>query len=114
MALLIEPGRDFDAELARRAIAKGDRMIEMRTYLNGELSGGMSYALSFDAGRDDRLKDDPDRPDRPPRRPREPVALNRPTIEEVLRILQDRGIGSGDRPIRTLRLEFDFGDGGED
>lgn len=111
VALLIKPGRDFDVELAKRAVAKGDRMIGLRTYLNGELSGGMSYALGFGAGEeDDRPRGEPDRPTR---QPGDPVVLNRPTIEEILRILQDRGIGAGDRPVRTLRIEFDFGDDAE-
>ena len=66
----------------------------------------MTYALSFDAGRDDAPpKDDP------------PVN-RRPTIEEILRILRNGGPILGRRTIRTIRMEFDLdaedGGGGSD
>lgn len=117
--LVMEPGREFDPETAKRAIAKGDKTIELRTYLDDELSGGMSYVLSYDAGKDeDKPQDDPRNPRDPRRppidRPRDrPVIVRRPTIEEILRILRERGLGSGHRAIRTLRMEFDFDDDGQ-
>jgi hypothetical protein len=45
----IKPGQKFPAEVARGAIAEGDHEIKMRSYLDGELSGGMTYPMSFDA-----------------------------------------------------------------
>ncbi|GJM30580.1 MAG: hypothetical protein DHS20C17_32150 [Cyclobacteriaceae bacterium] len=47
--LSIDPGRPFRKDIVKRAISRGDNEIIIETYLNGELSGGMTYPLSFDA-----------------------------------------------------------------
>lgn len=125
--LAIDPGEDFEAEVAKKAIARGDSEIALRTYIDDVLVGGMSYRLSFDAGRGGKPPRDPDRP-REPDKPRDdeprddnprdddepredrPVIARRPTIEEILRILRRGGPILGGRPIRTMRLEFDLGD----
>lgn len=113
VVLSIEPGRDFDPDTARKAIAKGDDQIVVTTLLDGEVSGGMTYKLSFDKDeRDD--KPDPDKPiNWPTDRPRDwPVITRRPTIEEILRILRGSGsLPSGGGTVRTIRLEFDLDDG---
>lgn len=90
VVLEIEPGEDLKPETVKRAIAAGDSEILLTTFLDGELTGGMSYPLSFDAddgGREPREPDpDPDKDDRPGG----PVIVRRPTIEEILRILRQR------------------------
>lgn len=105
VVLSIEPGKEFDIETARKAISRGDDQIVLRTLLDGEISGGMTYLLSLSKdGRDDD-QPDPDRPDIPRGIPR------RPTIEEILRIL--RGTETPDAlggTIRRVRLEFDLDD----
>jgi hypothetical protein len=104
VVLAIDPGEEFSAEMAKRAIAEGDHEIKFLTYLDDELSGGMTYPLSFDAQEDERPREDREAP------PGEPRRLV--TIEEILKILQDRlpvasGQTSGSR-IRTVRLELDL------
>ncbi len=115
--LVMEAGKEFDAEMAKRAIARGDDEIMLRTRIDGEVSGGMSYKLSFDAddGEEDPKEDpktDPkDNPqDWPPRWPGNPVITRRPTIEEILRILRGEGSVGSNRTVRAMRLEFDFDD----
>ncbi len=113
VVLSIEPGRDFDPEMARKAIAKGDGEIVVRTMLDGELSGGMTYKLSFEKDERDDRPGDPDKPYEPPTdRPRDwPVITRRPTIEEILRILRGSvSLPSGGGTVRTIRLEFDLDD----
>lgn len=115
VVLSIEPGQEFDPDVARKAIAKGDDQIVVTTLLDGEVSGGMTYKLSFD--KDDRDdKPDPDKPiDRPIDWPRDwPVITRRPTIEEILRILRGSvSLPLGGGTIRTVRLEFDLEDGSD-
>ncbi len=108
VVLSIEPGQDFSREQAKRAIAEGDHEIKVLTYLDDELSGGMTYPLSFDAQEgEDRREEEEDQPTRD--EPRRPL-----TIEEILRILRGRlPIVSRpilDRRIRTVRLELDMFD----
>ena len=86
--LQIEPGEELKPETVKRAMREGDAEIVVRTLLDGELSGGMSYPLSFDAGGDD---DEPQKPGRD-----DPIVVRRPTIEEILRILRER------RPRRII------------
>ncbi len=114
--LSIEPGRDFEPDQARKAIARGDDQIVLTTYLNGEVSGGMTYKLTFE-------KDDGDtRPnpiDPPKDRPLDwPPRIGRPTIGEILRILGGSvslpTTGAGSPTIRTVRLEFDLDNGSSD
>jgi hypothetical protein len=107
--LNIEPGKEFSLDIAKRAIAQGDHEIKLLTYLDDELSGGMTYPLSFDA----REGKDPFEEEKPPPKdePHRPL-----TIEEILKILKGRlPIISGpiiDRRIRTVRLELDMFDEG--
>ncbi|HMQ91894.1 MAG TPA: hypothetical protein PKA33_02775 [Amaricoccus sp.] len=106
--LVVEPGEDIDAELAKKSIARGDDEIAIRTYLDGELAGGMSYKLTWRVDEETKPGRDPTR-DKP--QTDGPVIVRRPTIEEILRILRG-GIATGEgRTIRTVRLEFDFDDG---
>jgi len=95
--LQIEPGDELKPELVKRAMQQGDAEIVTRTFLDGELSGGMSYPLSLDAG------DDDDEPQRPTVDKDDPIVVRRPTIEEILRILRER------QPRRII-FEMDGGD----
>ncbi len=105
LALQIEPGEQFEPELARKAISVGDDKINVLTFLDEEISGGMTYRLSFDAGKEKEVDREEDKPkDRPV------VISRRPTIEEILRILGGHISRPGSSPIRRIRLEFDFDD----
>ena len=103
--LAISEGQELDNESVRRAIAAGEATIEIRTYLNDNLSGGMSYPLSFEAGDDAE-------PARDGKKPIERLPERLSTIEEILRILRGQipfeRRSSFDRRIRTIRLEFDM------
>ncbi len=105
LVLAIEPGEEFDPEMARKAMAEGDDEIVVTTMLDGEVSGGMTYKLTFD--KQDEREDKPKDP---------PILTRRPTIEEILKILRQRQVKfprtSG--RIRTIRLEFDMDDDGFD
>lgn len=103
--LAMDAGEEFDADVAKRAIAKGDNEIVVRTYLDDELVGGMTYRLAFEAEREGTGRDDP--------KEREseddgPAVPGRATIEEILRIMRKLGPASGKGRIRTVRLEFDL------
>jgi hypothetical protein len=103
----IEPGEKFSPEMVERAIAEGEHEIKILTYLEDELSGGMTYQLSFDA--DDREGRYPREDEKPEDEPRRPL-----TIEEILKILAGR-LPITRRPvlerrIRTVRLELDLSD----
>ncbi len=116
--LVLEPGEDISEELIKRAVARRDNRIELRTYLDGELSGGMSYLLSYQ--------------ERPPKRPigfadgatdeSASAALASPTIDDLPGIIGQEVAGLEGRRIRTIRLEIDFeepvdgevDDGGDD
>lgn len=110
VVLAIDPGKDFSPEDAKRAIHEHDNVIELRTYLDGELSGGMSYPLAFDAP-DAGGKEQPPKGGGGGRR----LPL---TIEEILKVLGGGGDGGRaleaepitGRRIRTVRLEFDLAD----
>lgn len=104
--LVMEPGKELDPALVKRALAQGDSEIALNTYIDGELVGGMSYRLGYDAGDDDKPQEP--KPDEPA--PDRPVIGRRPTIEEILRILRSGGPVLGDRTVRTVRLEFDLDD----
>lgn len=108
VVLSIEPGEEFSPKVAKRAIEKDDHEIEVLTYLDDELSGGMTYPMSFDAQVDngDHPDDEKDQPKDEPSRPL--------TVEEILKIFRGlQPIISGpilDRRIRTIRLELDMAD----
>ncbi len=111
--LSIEPGEELKPDYVKRAMEEGDAEIVLHYYLDDELVGGMTYPLSFEAG---EKEDDPQRPkpedDRPKPEDDRPIIVRRPTIEEILKILRERGrIGDilGGR-IRTVRMEFDVDD----
>ncbi len=91
--LEIEPGEDLKPEVVKRAIATGDSDIVLRTFLDGELSGGMTYPLSFDAGKE---KPDPDRED-----DEHPIVVKRSTIGEILRIMREM------EPHKRVIVEID-------
>jgi zinc metalloprotease ZmpB len=105
VVLRLEPGKEFTTDQAKRAIAEGDHQIKLLTFLDGELSGGMAYTLSFENAEDDR---------KPPKGEKPKADIPRPfTIEEILRILRGQPVGSGpisDRRIKTVRLELDLSD----
>lgn len=96
IVLQIDPGEELKPEYVKRAMEQGDAEIVMRTFLDGELTGGMSYPLSFDAD-----GDKPDKPQEPDDRDDHPIIVRRPTIEEILRILRGR---------RARRIIIEMGD----
>lgn len=108
LVLHLEPGEQFEPELARKAMAEGDDQILLTTYLDGEVSGGMTYQLTFEDGQDEK----PDPEEEKPKKPRDGriVIPRRPTIEEILRILRGQVGRRTSSPIRTIRLELDFDD----
>ena len=102
----IEPGEDFSLDMARRAIATGDHEIEVLTFLNDELSGGMTYPLSFEA----QEIEDPKEEDPPKDKPCRPL-----TIEEIMKILCGCRRSPTSKPItdnriRAIRKVFDMFD----
>lgn len=111
--LQVEPGDEFDESDVKRAIAEGDSTIELRTFLDGELSGGMTYPFTLD-------RDDPN-PKLKPKLDYLSAASERETDNTqstVARILQlldkNQGAsGAGSEAtgrVRTIRLEFDIDD----
>jgi hypothetical protein len=116
---VLTPGKEFDPDLLKRSIARGDDEIQIRTLIDGEVSGGMSYKLTFakDQPEDDdpgELDDDDlpgeDPPDGPPKPSARPGRSRKPTIEDILRMLRGDEGQAGTRGIKTLRLEIDFDD----
>ncbi len=112
--LNIEAGQDFSTDVVRRAIDQHDHEIRVLTYLDGELSGGMTYPFSWDATGDDRPHDpQPEQPQDRPQQVSQSAASPPVTIEQILRILRGDQTPSGaalERRIRTIRLEFDLAD----
>ena len=92
--LAIEPGEELKPDIVRQAIAKGDNVIELRTFLDGELSGGMSYPLSFEVEKDPGGG-------KPPRK----VVLEKPTVEQIAKAIEHR-------KLLRATLEFDEGSDG--
>jgi len=117
------PGKEFEPDLLKRSITRGDDEIQIRSLIDGEVSGGMSYKLAFGKNRED---DDPGEPDDdeppkdgpqdwppkdwPPRWPDRPIRTRKPTMEEILRALRGEGDETGMRGVKTMRLELDFDD----
>jgi zinc metalloprotease ZmpB len=96
LVLAMEPGDDVGPEVIRRALARGDDRIELRTHLDGELSGGMSYPLTFEADTQPTA-----------------AAAGLPTAEDQPALIHPALIhkevaGLDGRQIRTIRLEIDF------
>ncbi len=130
--LMLQPGRDLAPDTLQRSITRGDDEIQIRTLVNGEVTGGMTYKLAFglpkhaddpgdpDDGPHDDPDDDPDGPpddgpsdgpkDWPPKWPDRPVRTRKPTMEEILKILRGDDGESGVRGVKTMRLEIDFDD----
>ena len=52
VVLTADPGINFSMEMFRRAVAEGDHEITILTYIDDELSGGMTYPMSFEAETD--------------------------------------------------------------
>jgi zinc metalloprotease ZmpB len=99
----LEPGEDFPPDEAKRAIAEGDHLINVRYFIDGELSGGMTYMLSFDVEEEQKL---------PEEKPKVETARAL-TIEEILKILRGQGTvatSAIDRRIKTIRFELDLSD----
>jgi len=102
VVLNIVAGREFTPEIARQAIARGDGTILVRTFLDKELSGGMSYPLMFDRGigldEENEIGTEP-----------EPERLPAPSIDQILS-LAGEGARNGDkrRRVKTVRIEFDL------
>ncbi len=119
IAFQMEPGKEFSDDIVRRAIAEGDHEIRIETYLDGEISGGMTYPLSFDAGKeeDPDCKEDPDRGGGG-----KPGRVIKPgnTISDILKVLGSQGgstvsnvqtgVPLAERKINKIRLEFDLDD----
>ncbi len=108
VVLSIEPGEEFSPKVAKRAIERDDHEIRVLSYLDDEISGGMTYPMSFDA-----QVGNGEHPDNPKDQSKDEASCSL-TVEEVLKILSGRQpISSGqifDRRIRTIRLEFDLVD----
>jgi hypothetical protein len=102
--LNVVQGREFSAEVAKRAIAGGDGTIHMRAFVDGELAGGMSYALSFGSagqGMTDVESEQADVESEPER----PSAVS---IEQILNLVGLKEKGEGKRRVKTIRIEFDL------
>ena len=108
LVLSIEPGNQIDPDMAKRAIASGDNEIAVLTFLDDELSGGMSYLLSFDVKEEDgkeRASDDTFA---------RGTSSGAATITEILNVLRGEKREAGEtvagRRIRKVRFEVDFDD----
>lgn len=115
VVLSISPGRDFAPQDARRAIAQGDHEFKIETLLHDEISGGMTYQLSFDVEERFDAQQEGEIAQAPSVQPQAPTGgASRPlTIEEILRVLGSQTSVTGellDRRIRTVRLELDLFD----
>ncbi|MFC9918695.1 hypothetical protein [Agromyces binzhouensis] len=118
VVLAVEPGERLVPGHVKRAIAKGDDEIVVRTYVDDDLVGGMTYRLSFEADRDGRPHRKPyDSDDESAGdgadvasavRAVDAATAARPTIEEILDLLREDGRTVGNRRIRTVRMEFDL------
>ncbi len=109
VTLELDPGASISADVIKRAVAQGDNRVELRTYLDGELAGGMTYLLSEQARRPlpvrlDRLDD----ADCDPASTSLVLAPNTSTIDDLTTLLSDEVGGSNGRRIRTIRIEIDF------
>ena len=119
VVLELDPGDEISAAAFKRAMAGGDVDIELRTFLDDELTGGMTYRLSYPT-RQER----PTRPKRPAGRhgngkgngngngiasastsATEGSGL---TIDDLPGIINDRVADVGNRRMRTIRIEIDF------
>lgn len=121
---VLTPGKEFDTDTLKRSIDRKDDEIQIRTLIDGEVSGGMSYKLTFI--KESREDDDPGEPDDddppkdgppdwppkdwPPKWPDRPVRTRKPTMEEILKILRGDDGEAGVRGVKTMRLEIDFDD----
>ena len=104
----LEPGEQFGPEDLKRLIARKDATIEVEVLLDGELSGGMSYPISFEAsgkGEDEQKE-----------KPRLDLSKIR-NMSDLLSILRDQTAGdlrlSANTRIddgRLRRISFDFDD----
>lgn len=102
--LNVVQGREFSAEVAKRAIAGGDGTIHVRAFVDGELAGGMSYALSFgSAGQG--MTDVESEPADVESEPERPSAVS---IEQILNLVGLKEKGEGKRRVKTIRIEFDL------
>jgi hypothetical protein len=119
--LFMKPGKLFSPQQVREAIANGDHEINIRTYLNDELSGGMTYPLSFDA-KWTRAVPEPE-PEVPSAEfaseeattPAKAAPRRASTMDEIIRALREApealtGRSHAGGRIRTGRIEFDLDD----
>ena len=97
--LNIVQGQEFSAEVAKRAITMGDGTFNVRAFVDGELSGGMSYALSF-GGPGQEMTDVEPEPERP----------SAVSIEQILNLIGVKEKGETKRRVKTVRIEFDLDD----
>lgn len=104
VSLVLEVGDEISDDVFKRAIARGDNRIELRTYLEGELSGGMTYLLSYDA-------QDPNG-DSPAQVEREVgsngAATSELSLADLPNLLSQQSAGLDGRRIRTIRIEIDL------
>jgi hypothetical protein len=94
VVLGIREGSDLEPEAVQQAIDSGDGEIVLTTTLDGELSGGVSYPLSFEADGDD--------PAGPGENSGGQLVLERPAPEEVLRAIEGR-------QLRRVVIDFEQG-----
>ncbi len=103
----MEPGEDFDPKDLYRSIKGGDDMIEVEVLLDGELSGGMSYPLSFEAeGKDGGGKQGEEA------KPHKPILSIADVIDALSRRneIKPKLYSADDLSGRLRRISFDFDD----
>jgi hypothetical protein len=112
VVLALEPGENISAAAFKRALARGDNRIELRTFLDGELSGGMTYPLSYQTLT--RIPKPPtgltDGGDPVGSSQNGGVAVSAvgSTIADLPGLINGHVAGLENRRIRTIRLEIDF------
>lgn len=119
LTLALRPGKEFETDLLKRSIDRGDNQIQIQTLVNGEVTGGMSYRLTFlkaDFDGEDELVEAEEAPvddmgDATPPASGRPARDRKPTMDEIVKLLRgEESGGTAARGVRTLRLEIDFDD----
>lgn len=99
VALVLEVGDEVSDETFKRAIARGDNRLELRTYIDGDLVGGMTYLLSYNA-------QDPHENGRAPSARN--IGPTGATLADLPSLLGQQAAGLDGRRIRTIRIEIDL------
>jgi zinc metalloprotease ZmpB len=113
VTIVLEAGQSIPAHEFKKAVANGDNRIEVRTYLNSELSGGMTYLLVYQPGND--LNDeavDSMGPgvvlDRTNSSELDVGSDSAATLDDLPQIITQRTGALADKRIRTIRMEIEF------